>query len=95
MIRINNNERILITSENFRTGRQRDLVDYCITDNDAIGRYHATIVKKNGMYYVIDENSTNHTYVNGKMIPVEAETPIKQGDIIRLANEDFEFRIQK
>lgn len=39
-------------------------------------------------------NSTNHTYVDGKMIQPNTEVPIQQGTKIRLGNEDFEFKLR-
>lgn len=41
-----------------------------------------------------DTNSTNHTYVDGKMIQPNTEVPIQQGTKIRLGNEDFEFKLR-
>lgn len=41
----------------------------------------------------MDTNSTNHTYVNGKMIQSNIEVEIENGDKIRFGNEDFEFRM--
>ena len=66
---------------------------YFIGDNTAISRGHANIVDHNGEFFVVDTNSTNHTYVNGAMIQSGVETKLSHGDKIRLANEDFEFRM--
>ena len=51
------------------------------------------IIKKEAKYYVVDTNSTNHTYINGAMIPCNQEIEIMSGDKLRLANEEFEFHI--
>ena len=48
---------------------------------------------RDGEYFVVDTNSTNHTYLNGGMLQSNVETKIAHGAQIRLANEDFEFKL--
>ena len=55
------------------------------------GRSHANILNRDGEYYIVDTNSTNHTYVNGVMIRSNVETKLTHGAKITLANESFEF----
>lgn len=93
LIRSKNNEKIPLNKPVFRIGKERSYVDYFISDNTAISRGHANIVNHNGELFVVDTNSTNHTYVNGVMIQSGVETKLAHGDKIRLANEDFEFRM--
>ena len=93
LIRTKNNERIPLNKPVFRIGKERSYVDYFISDNTAISRSHANIVNHDGEFFVVDTNSTNHTYVNGVMIPSGQETKLAHGDKVRLANEDFEFRL--
>lgn len=93
LIRYKNNERILISGPVFKIGKERSQVNYFIGDNTAISRIHAKIVVNNGSYFVVDANSTNHTFVNGTMIQPNNEIAIVNGDIIKLANEDFEFKL--
>ena len=76
-----------------RIGKERSYVDYFIGDNTAISRSHANIITRDGVYFIVDTNSTNHTFVNGTMIQSNVETTITHGDTIRLANEDFEFKL--
>ena len=93
LIRKKNNEKISLNKPRFRVGKERSFVDYFIGDNTAISRSHADFISREGEYFVVDMNSTNHTYVNGKMIQSNTETQIFDGDTIRLANEDFEFKL--
>lgn len=93
LIRSKNNEKIPLNKPVFRIGKERSYVDYFISDNTAISRGHANIVDHNGEFFVVDTNSTNHTYVNGAMIQSGVETKLSHGDKVRLANEDFEFRM--
>ncbi len=93
LIRIRNNEKIDLNKPIFKIGKTSGNSDYCIDDNKAISRSHAHFVERNGEYCVIDAGSMNHTYLNGVMIRSNVETKIKHGDKIRLANEDFEFKV--
>lgn len=93
LIRTKYNEKILIDKPVFKIGKEKSYVDYFVSDNTAISRSHANIIEKGSNYFIIDTNSTNHTFVNGSMIQSNMETPIKPGDKIKLANEEFEFRI--
>lgn len=93
LIRTKYNEKILIDKPVFKIGKEKSYVDYFVSDNTAISRSHANIIEKGKDYFIIDTNSTNHTFVNGSMIQSNMEMPIKPGDKIKLANEEFEFRI--
>lgn len=93
LIRAKNNERIDINKPVFRIGKERSYVDYFIGDNTAVSRSHANIISREGEYFIVDTNSTNHTYVNGGMILSNSETKLSHGTKIRLANEEFEFRL--
>lgn len=93
LIRVKNKETILINKPVFRIGKEKSYVDYFIGDNAAISRSHANIVSRNGEYYVVDTNSTNHTYLNGKMISSNTENRLESGSLVRLADEEFEFKL--
>ncbi len=93
LIRAKNNEKIDLNKPVFRIGKEKSYVDYFIGDNSAISRSHANIISREGEYFIVDTNSMNHTYVNGQMIQSNVETKLAHGTRIRLANEDFEFRL--
>ena len=93
LVRSKNNEKIMLNKPVFRIGKEKSYVDYFIGDNTAISRSHANFITRDGEYFVVDTNSTNHTYVNGTMIQSNVETKIVHGDKVRLANEDFEFKL--
>lgn len=92
LFRISNNEKIFLEKPVFHIGKERSYVDYCISGNATISRSHADIIMKDGQCYIVDNNSTNHTYVNGERIPSNTEVPLSQGTRVRLSNEEFEFR---
>lgn len=93
LIRTKNNERINLNKPVFRIGKERSYVDYFVSDNTAISRSHANIVNREGEYFVVDTNSTNHTYVDGIMIQSNVEMKLAHNMKIRLANEEFEFKM--
>jgi len=89
--RLANNEKILLDKPVFRIGKERSYVDYCVSGNATISRSHADIINRGGQFFIVDNNSTNHTYVNGEMIPSNTEIPLSHGTRLRLSNEEFEF----
>ena len=93
LLRLKTGDRAPITKPFFRIGKEKSFVDYCISDNSAISRAHAYILNKNGQYFLVDTHSTNHTYINGGMIQPDVETRLFHGAKLRLANEEFEFRL--
>ena len=93
LTRVKTGERIVINKPVFRIGKERSYVDYFIGDNTAISRSHANVHTDNGEYFIEDTNSTNHTYVNGKIISSNVKVKMVSGDKIRLANEDFIFTL--
>lgn len=94
LVRGKNNEQILLDKPNYRIGKEKSYVDYFIGDNTAISRSHANIISRQGEYFIMDTNSTNHTFVNGVMLQANTEVKISSGDIIHLANEEFMFVLQ-
>ena len=93
LLRKKTNETVYISKSAYRIGKEKSNVDYCISNNSAISRLHAIIYCKEGRYYIVDTLSTNHTFVNGKIITSNQNYELLNGDIITLANEDFEFTI--
>lgn len=93
LIRTKNNEKIMVNKPSFRIGKERKYSDYFVSDNNAVSRSHADIITREKRYYIIDLNSTNKTYVDGRAIAIEKEVEIFDGTKLRLANEDFIFYI--
>lgn len=91
--RMSSNETIPVNKDKFVLGKEKNFADYCVTGNPAVSRSHAFIIKKGDLYYIVDTNSKNHTYVNGKMIPSNQEILLNSNDIIKLANEEFMFTL--
>lgn len=91
IVRTRTGEKIEIDKPLFCIGKSANGVDYQVTDNSSISRRHAYIVKVNGLYYLRDNKSTNHTYIDGKMIKSGTDVPLVDGNIFKLADEEFTF----
>lgn len=91
LLRVVNNEKIFIKGNKFRIGTEKKSVDYCIKDNCAVSRVHAEIVHKNNSYFIIDNNSTNHTFINEQEIISQKEMKLQNRSRIKLADEEFIF----
>ncbi|MDE6578993.1 MAG: FHA domain-containing protein [Ruminiclostridium sp.] len=94
LTRTKNGEKTVIEKPMFKIGTSRESCDMVIADNRYISRIHAYIVTRNGRYFIIDRNSTNKTYVNGKAISAETEAELSDNTQVRLANEDMVFNIE-
>ncbi|SDB19726.1 FHA domain-containing protein [Butyrivibrio sp. INlla16] len=92
LIRKKDLKNILIDKEEFSVGKDALHVSYCINDNGAISRTHAIFRSDASGVYVEDCNSTNGTFVNGRRIPAGQPVLLMNGDIVRLANEEFSFK---
>lgn len=94
LIREKTEEKISVNKPSFRIGAERKYVDYWVNDNSTVSRSHADILTREKRYFIIDLNSTNKTYVDGRAIPVEKEIELFDGTRIRLSNEEFVFHIE-
>lgn len=93
LIRRKNNERIPIQQNVFRLGRNQDFNDYVILGNEFVGNTHCHILVRGEEYFIVDDNSKNHTFVNGVMVMPGTEVKLMHGQTIMLADEEFEFRL--
>lgn len=91
LFRVLTEETIQINKPVFRIGKEKSYVDYFVTNNNAVSRSHADIITRGGQYFVIDLNSKNRTFINDEPLPVQCEIEIKDGDRLKLGNEEFVF----
>ena len=77
----------------FTIGKLEGYAD-AVINVPAISRLHARIYAgdSSGTYQIEDLNSTNGTFVNEQQILPYTKVPLHEGDVIRLADEEFEFR---
>lgn len=81
---------VVINKASFWIGK--DDVDLLI-DKDVISRKHAEIIVRGNSYFIIDNNSTNKTYVDGKAIPGKATVEIFNGTKVKFVDEEYTFYI--
>lgn len=93
LIRKKNGEKIAVNIQNFKLGKERKRVNYCISDNTSVSRVHCEIVKKGADYYVIDQGATNFTFVNGVQLSPHQETLLSDQSVLKLSDEEFEFHL--
>lgn len=89
--RTSTGENIGLDKNVFRIGKEERYADYLISDNAAVSRVHAEFNIKNGICYLVDEDSLNHTYVNNKKLEAHLPEELKSGDVILFADEEFVF----
>ncbi len=85
-------ENIVIDKPVYRIGKNENYNDYCIRNNTAVSRMHAEIHATMQGAVIIDVGSTNGTFVSGNRIPQGQQIPLHPGNVIRLGDEEFEFR---
>ncbi|ROO89099.1 FHA domain-containing protein [Actinocorallia herbida] len=51
------------------------------------GRHAKLELRRDGSAWISDENSTNATYVNGRMLPPRQPHPLNDGDTVRFAQD--------
>ena len=91
LARVKTNERIELSKSEFCIGREEGCVDHLVTDNTAISRRHARFIRKDGGWFVEDLDSVNRTYLNGVALKAGKTFLLRDGDTVRLANEEFLF----
>ena len=87
-----NNEEIEIDKEFFMLGKYR-YASYTF-NNDSISRTHATIIKENNQYFIVDNDSRNGTFINGRKIQPNNKVKLNNRDLITLSNETLVFYIR-
>ena len=94
-VRKSTGEIINITKPEFVIGKSKTKADYAIENNSAISREHCIVVQRDGVNYIKDNNSTNHTYVNGVELQPGKEVLLKHKTEVRLGDEEFTFLLRK
>ena len=95
LIRKKTGETINITKSEFAIGKSHTKADYAIENNTAISRVHCIIVQRDGVNYIKDNNSTNHTFVDGVELQPGKEMLLKNKMKIQLGDEEFTFLLRK
>ena len=84
---------IAVTKSPFMIGK-KETNDSVITFNKMISRVHCKITNLHGQYCITDMESANGTYVNHMRLQPNQSHELKNKDIVRLANTDFQVVIE-
>lgn len=91
IMRVKNKQKMYLDKDVLRIGRASNYVDFYIGDNEHVGRTHADILVHEDGYYIRDNNSSNHTFVNGVEVPSGKLVKLQINDQILLGDEEFVF----
>lgn len=94
LMRTLNGEDVPVYVTPFTIGKDSSNVDY-VLNGYGVSRQHATIMYEDGCYYILDNNSTNGTMIEGVKIQPGEKAEIGNGCIISLGNETFQVRIEQ
>ena len=93
LLRRKTNVRIPLTYFPFWIGRQVGRDGYNIVNDSLVSHRHAYISQENGRYYITDNYSKNHTFVNGTRVQGGMKIELQPYSEIRIGNERFVFTI--
>ena len=85
---------IAVTKDEFVIGKKAEICDGVIGFNKMISRSHCKISRRGNQYTITDLQSANGTYVNKIRLHPNQSYPIHNGDVIRLANSDFQVSME-
>lgn len=88
--RIDTGQIIYITKPEFIIGKNSVISDYCI-NNASVSRNHASILCEEDNCYIVDNDSTNGTMVEGVRIAPFEKVAVFSGSIIMFSDEAFQF----
>ena len=77
-----------LTGDAVRLGRAEDSELVLPADTQGVSRRHATLVWEGGQWIVVDNNSTNGTFLNGRRITRE---PLANGDLLEVGVIRFTY----
>ncbi|MCI0662470.1 MAG: FHA domain-containing protein [Acidobacteria bacterium] len=77
----------ILCRQSTRIGRNHD--NDLVLDNERVSRYHAEIFRAGDQIKIVDKDSRNGVWVNGRKI--KQPTPIKSGDHIRIGRQEYTF----
>lgn len=90
-----NKEVINLPAPELTLGRSGSMSNYVIHDNSTVGRCHAKIKCDGNSGSIVDNSSTNGTFINGHRLEENKEYLLKDNDRIMLSNEVFTFHVRQ
>ncbi|MDP4089739.1 MAG: FHA domain-containing protein [Bacillota bacterium] len=83
-------DKLFINKKAVKIGRLSEGTNFCIRD-PMVSKVHAEIRKKRSKYYIIDLNSTNGTYVNGRRLKRGSRRRLVSGDTLKFGEMQYKF----
>lgn len=80
----------VIEGDSFLLGGRNEQADGQLQAS-GVSRNHARITREEDQYYIEDLNSRNGTYLNGELLAYKQKCPVKPGDHLRFAREEYVF----
>lgn len=74
-------------------GSSAEQCGFLVPGNRTISRRHALLTRRGPAFFVKDCGSRNGTFLNGRQLEPEKEEELRDGDRLRLSDEDFLFRV--
>lgn len=84
---------VVVNKSEYIIGKKQSAVDGVVSFNKMISRVHCKVICREQQYFIEDLQSANGTYVNNVKLQPNVATRIKHGDIVRLANSNFQVVI--
>ena len=85
-----NESSFLIEGDSFLLGGRNEQADGQLLAF-GVSRNHARITREDDRYYIEDLNSRNGTYLNGELLAYKQKRPVKPGDHLCFAREEYVF----
>jgi len=92
VFRVGTEERKEINKNKFSIGKSQN-ADYTVSGNNKISRVHAIVIYEKGSFFLADNHSSNHTYLEDQELNPDRMYELTEGSRIRLANEEFVFHL--
>ena len=86
-------ERTLLEGQELRVGRETG--KHMLTlHGEGVSRVHCLLTLREGSIIVRDLGSSNGTWLNGKRLTSEQDTPISKGDVLAIGSPKERFEVQ-
>lgn len=70
-------------------GKDSSSCQIVISDDKAVSRRHCVIEERGRRFSIIDNNSTNGTFLNGERL--SGRIPLKEGDVVKIGRREYIF----
>ena len=87
--RVKTGEKFYLKDSETQVGKRQCAIQ--ISDNPAVSREHAKLIRVHDENYLVDLRTTNGTKVNGKKIQPDEQVRLEDEDQLEFANEKFIF----